>query len=57
MFHFMPPENVRKPTGSDIFRGCRNGTLGRNELNAFQCFHPVKHSVELSWILGVYISI
>ena len=48
MFHFIRPENVRKPTGSDIFSGYRNGTLGRNVLNAFQCFHHVKHLIELS---------
>ena len=42
MFHFIPPENVRKSTGSHIFSGY--------VLNAFPCFHHVKHSIELSCI-------
>ena len=31
----IPPENVRKPKVSDVFRGCRNVTLDKNGLTQF----------------------
>ena len=36
---FLPPENIRKPQFSDVFRGQRNGALGKNGLRQHQHYH------------------
>ena len=38
MFHFLPPENIRKPEVSDVFRGYGSGTLVENGLISLMDF-------------------
>ena len=43
----IPPENVKKPKVSDVFRGFRNGTLGYNGLTLIINFVPMFHFISI----------